>query len=99
MTPEDQAWIDASQRLRDKGITPDQVMNEFFNSQTHARPQEGGWMSSAHTAMQEPVSWYSVLKVIGIAIGVIGLLKLVGMAFDIDIPILHKSSTYGAITA
>lgn len=90
-TPDQHAqWATVCEELEAKGVTPSQVRAEVLK-RTSSEQSTGlfGWASNT---VNSPITWKGVLY---FALGLIafaGLLKLVGMAFNINIPLLHTAT-------
>jgi hypothetical protein len=92
-TEEQAAWLEVCDDLIDAGHTPQSVEKKLLRRTKHTAPDEGGGMlGAAQKTLGQQVTWGSILYGFGIVLGFVGLLKLIGMAFDIDIPILHRST-------
>jgi len=88
-----QEWLEVQEQLIDKGYGPEDVQRELLKKNPKAEAKAGsGLMASARTTLAKPVTWKHVVYMAVGIIGFIGLLKLVGMAFDVNIPMLHTAS-------
>ena len=92
LTPEqDQAWKQTVELFRSKGITAQQVNATVL--QTFPQAQGDGLLAAATRTMNTSVTYKSVLYM---ALGVVAfgvLLKAVGVAFNINIPLLHTATS------
>lgn len=90
VTETEKEWGHVVAELEAKGITPADVRKEVLKA---SRKEAGGGLFGwASDAVQSPITWKGVLY---LALGIMvfaGLLKLVGMAFGINIPLLHNAS-------
>lgn len=90
---EEAAWDDTVALLIAQGVKPEDVQNVVMEQQPHVQGRRGaGLMAAARYTLSQPITWADVL-VAGLAVvGFIGLLKLIGMAFNVSIPLLHKAT-------
>lgn len=91
VTETEKEWGHVVAELEAKGITPADVRKEVLKA---SRAQSsGGIFGWAGEAVNSPITWRGILY---LALGIMlfaGLLKLVGMAFNVNIPLLHSAST------
>lgn len=85
---ENKAWADVVIELEAAGVRPSDVRKEILKRKEKS---EGlfGW---AGDAVSQPITWKGVLM---LALGVMlfaGLLKLIGMAFNVNVPLLHTAT-------
>ncbi len=90
VTETEKEWGMVVAELEAKGVTPADVRKEVLKA---SRKEAGGGLFGwAGEAVNSPITWKGVLY---LALGVMvfaGLLKLVGMAFNVNIPIIHTAS-------
>lgn len=85
-----QDWMVVQEELVDQGYGPEDVQRELLRKHPSAKERAGsGLMASARTSLNKEVKWKHVVYLAVGVIGFIGLLKLIGMAFNINIPALH----------
>ena len=88
---EQMAWLAVMNKLKEEGYGPEDVHNAILEKQPHVNPGAGGGvLQAAHATLSTPITWGTLLTVVGVAIGVGVFLKLVGMAFNIRIPLIHE---------
>lgn len=89
VTDTEKEWGHVVAELEAKGVTPGDVRKEVLKASRKGGEGIFGWASDA---VNSPITWKGVLY---LALGVMvfaGFLKLVGMAFGINIPLLHNAS-------
>ena len=87
---EGEAWLDVVEQLKQKGVSPGDVQKLILQHHPHANPTEG-LIGAARATLNSSIKWkhlfYGVVAVVGVAV----VLKLVGMAFDLNIPLIHSA--------
>lgn len=90
---EQQQWISVANKLSDLGFSAPEVLQRLTQAQGSVQPDTGGGglLSAARSTLAKPVEWKDILWIVGGAIGIAAFLKLVGMAFEVSIPLIHTA--------
>lgn len=96
-----QEWLDVQEKLVDMGYGPEDIERELLKKHPQAGKQAGersgaGLMASARTAWNAEIRLKHVVYGVIAIVGFLGMMKIIGMAFDVDIPLLHTASDTGA---
>ena len=86
-------WGNIVDNLRAKGVKPQDVEKLVLQKFPHAAPEQGGGLfGGIRATMNQGVRVKHVLYAVGAVVGTVAILKLIGMAFDVDIPLIHSSA-------
>lgn len=91
---EQREWMRLQNELINRGFSYEDVYHKVLEKAPHTAPGQGsGLMQAAHVSLAKPIQWSDLLWCVGIVLGVGFFLKLVGMAFNIGMPLgLHTAT-------